>query len=89
MSGPWSTPPLHRTLSEVDEAVSAFLGTEKADDLSGLLTCGLDGSGLGVVHEVFELDEDLFDGVQARWVGRWKIMCASLALTAARAALPL
>jgi hypothetical protein len=38
--------------------------------LTSFSPCGLDVSGLGLAHQVFELGEDLFDGVQVGAVER-------------------
>ena len=63
--------------------------TEEVEELADLSPGGFDVTRLSFSDEMFELGEDLFDGIEVGAVRRQEEEVAPLALTMARAALPL
>jgi hypothetical protein len=55
---------LDGTISGVNEVVGTFVWAEEVGELSELLPGSFDVSRLGFSHQVFELGEDLLDGVK-------------------------
>ena len=62
--------PLDGTISCVDEIVGALGGCEEVEELADLAPGGFDIAGLGFSDHVFELGEDLFDGIEVGAVRR-------------------
>ena len=55
---------LFRVISCFYEVVSTFLRCDGSEDLSGSIADGIGGAARGFAQQVFELGEELFDGVQ-------------------------
>ena len=61
---------LDGTVAGVDEVVGALGGREEVEELADFSPGGFDVTGLGLSDEMFELGEDLFDGIEVGAVGR-------------------
>ena len=60
---------LPSVISGLGEVLSALLRRDGSEDLADGVADGVDGSLAGFAQEVFELGEELFDGVEKLWGG--------------------
>jgi hypothetical protein len=65
-----STTRLDGTIAGVGEIVRALGGTEEIEELADFSPGGCDVARLSLSDEMFELGEDLFDGIEVGAVGR-------------------